>query len=278
MTRKGLARANAPVGAGRQPAAGAARPVTGERTYGLHAVEEVLRSSPETVRALYLAKGRDDRRVQAILELAVAAGIAPQRLARERLDAMADGRHQGVVAELVCDATSADLRWDMAQLRAALAAQADPLILVLDGVTDPHNLGACLRSADAAGVTAVVTPKDNAADITAVVRKVACGAAATVPLVRVTNLARALDELKNAGVWIYGTAGEASQSLYDCALTGPVALVMGAEGRGLRRLTRERCDVLLRLPMAGRVSSLNVSVATGICLFEVVRQRLARGN
>ena len=147
------------------------------------------------------------------------------------------------------------------------------LILVLDGVTDPHNLGACLRSADAAGVHAVVVPKDKSADLSPTVRKVACGAAEVVPFVRVTNLSRTLEALKERGVWLFGAAGEAEKSIYDNDLTGSMALVMGAEGAGLRRLTREHCDHLVKLPMAGSVSSLNVSVATGVCLFEAVRQR-----
>jgi 23S rRNA (guanosine2251-2'-O)-methyltransferase len=150
-----------------------------------------------------------------------------------------------------------------------------PLLLVLDGVTDPHNLGACLRSADAAGVTAVIVPKDNAASITPVVRKVACGAAEVVPFIQVTNLARTLKQLQDARVWIVGTTGEADESLYQQDLKGPIAIVMGAEGAGMRRLTKEHCDFLVKLPMAGSVSSLNVSVATGICLFEAVRQRQA---
>jgi 23S rRNA (guanosine2251-2'-O)-methyltransferase len=148
-----------------------------------------------------------------------------------------------------------------------------PMLLVLDGVTDPHNLGACLRSAEAAGVDAVIVPKDKSADLNATVRKVACGAAETMPFVRVTNLARTLEKLKQQGIWLYGTAGEAAQSVFEVDLKGPVALVMGAEGKGMRRLTREHCDYLVNLPMAGAVSSLNVSVATGICLFEAVRQR-----
>ena len=147
------------------------------------------------------------------------------------------------------------------------------LLLVLDGVTDPHNLGACLRSADAAGVDAVIVPKDKSADLNATVRKVACGAAEVIPFVRVTNLARTLEGLKQRGVWLYGTAGEAENTIYNSDLTGSLAIVMGAEGAGLRRLTRETCDHLVKLPMAGSVSSLNVSVATGVCLFEVVRQR-----
>ena len=148
-------------------------------------------------------------------------------------------------------------------------------MLVLDGVTDPHNLGACLRTADAAGALAVIVPKDKSATLNATARKVACGAAEVVPLVAVTNLARTLEKLQKRGVWIVGTAGEASQELYSQDLSGPIALVMGAEGKGMRRLTHEHCDYLVRLPMAGSVSSLNVSVATGVCLFEALRQRRA---
>jgi 23S rRNA (guanosine2251-2'-O)-methyltransferase len=248
--------------------------MNGDLAFGLHAVGEVLRSRPDAVRRLCVAAGRDDKRVRSVVEAARSAGIAVEYLSRGDLDKLVDGRHQGVVIELADDAVTAqDLRWGEAELLGRLNTRPNPLLLVLDGVTDPHNLGACLRSADAAGALAVITPRDNAADITPVVRKVACGATATVPLVRVTNLARCLDALKKAGVWLHGTAGEATQSLYTCDLTGPVALVMGAEGRGLRRLTRERCDVLVSLPMAGQVSSLNVSVAAGICLFEAVRQR-----
>ena len=246
-----------------------------DHAYGLHAVEELLRSQPQSVDRLWVAKGRHDGRMQALLALAERAGVSLSRVPREKLDTLVSGRHQGVVAELSGGAAGRpDLRWSEAQLLEAVRGDPRALLLVLDGVTDPHNLGACLRSADAAGVTAVVTPKDNAADISAAVRKVACGATASVPLVRVTNLARTLDALKGAGVWIYGTAGEAGQSLYDCELSGALALVMGAEGAGMRRLTRERCDFLVSLPMAGSVSSLNVSVATGVCLFEIRRQRL----
>ena len=204
-------------------------------------------------------------------------------MARERkkdLDAMVEGRHQGVVAEALEEPVRGEIGqpnlWDEWQLLQAVKDKTGPvLILVLDGVTDPHNLGACLRSADAAGVDAVVVPKDKSADLNPTARKVACGAAETVPFVRVTNISRTLKALKELGVWLYGTAGEAKNSLYDSDLTGSMALVMGAEGGGLRRLTREQCDHLVKLPMAGSVSSLNVSVATGVCLFEVVRQRLA---
>ena len=154
-----------------------------------------------------------------------------------------------------------------------LAAHAQPFLLILDGVTDPHNLGACLRSADAAGVHAVIVPKDRSAQLNATAKKVACGAAESVPLIRVTNLARTMRLLQEENVWIVGTAGEADHTLFQSKMTGPLALVMGAEGEGMRRLTREHCDELISIPMAGSVSSLNVSVATGICLFEAVRQR-----
>lgn len=154
-----------------------------------------------------------------------------------------------------------------------LEGKTAPLVLVLDCVTDPHNLGACLRTADAAGVVAVILPKDKSAPITETVRRVSCGGADNVPIVRVTNLARAMDKLKELGVWLVGTADEATQSLYQIDLAGPIGIVMGAEGTGMRRLTQERCDFLARIPMAGSVECLNVSVATGVCLFEAVRQR-----
>ena len=187
---------------------------------------------------------------------------------------VSDVQHQGVVALL--RASSSGVREDLQEFvaqRLAETRQDKLLLLVLDEVQDPHNLGACLRSADAAGVDAVVVPADNSVGLTPVVRKVASGAAETVPLFQVTNLQRALGELQDVGVWIYGAAGEASESLFDLDLTGHAAIVMGAEGRGLRRLTRERCDQLFQLPMKGSVTSLNVSVAAGISLFEVVRQR-----
>lgn len=245
--------------------------------YGLHAVEELLRRDAKRVELLLLQHGRNDRRIAGLQELADNAGVRYELCARDRLDELVQGRHQGAVARLAAgEAFGADLRWSEAELLAAIKKADDVLLLVLDGVTDPHNLGACLRSADAAGVLAVVIPKDKSADITPVVRKVACGAAEVVPLVRVTNLARTLRSLQDAGVWIYGTAGEAQNNLYEADLCGPLALVMGAEGAGLRRLTREHCDVLVKLPMAGAVSSLNVSVATGVSLFEARRQRLQK--
>lgn len=246
--------------------------------YGIHAVDSLLRRNPKAVQRLWLQAGREDKRIAALLELAQNQGVPVARGARQELDGMVTGRHQGVVAESLDNPVRGEVRqanlWQEADLLRRVDEQAGPvLILVLDGVTDPHNLGACLRSADAAGVDAVVVPKDKSADLNATARKVACGAAEVVPFVRVTNIARTLDALKARGVWIYGTAGEADRTVYDSDLTGPLALVMGAEGAGLRRLTREHCDFLIKLPMAGSVSSLNVSVATGVCLFEVVRQR-----
>jgi len=249
--------------------------------YGIHAVDSLLRQNPRSVQRLWAQQGRQDKRIGALLELARNQGVPVSRESRQALDEMVKGRHQGIVAEALdqpaaADETSQPNLWQEADLLRAVEEKAGPaLILVLDGVTDPHNLGACLRSADAAGVDAVVVPKDKSADLNPVSRKVACGAAEVVPFVRVTNLARTLQALKERGVWLFGTAGEAEKSIYDNDLTVSMALVMGAEGDGLRRLTREQCDYLVRLPMAGSVSSLNVSVATGVCLFEALRQRLA---
>ncbi len=238
--------------------------------YGLHAVDSLLRKNPQQVQCLWLQSDRADKRIEKLLALAKNQGVSVARCSRQELDDKVSGRHQGVVAEVRTDTR----QWDEQALYQLLDDLDGPaLVLVLDGVTDPHNLGACLRSADAAGVHAVIVPKDKSADLTPTVRKVACGAAETVPFVRVTNLARTLEGLKERGIWLYGTAGEAEKSIYDNDLRGPCALIMGAEGDGLRRLTRETCDFLVKLPMAGEVSSLNVSVATGVCLFEIVRQR-----
>ncbi|ACO77009.1 RNA methyltransferase TrmH, group 3 [Azotobacter vinelandii CA] len=240
-----------------------------ERIYGVHAVEALLRHHPRRVKRLWLAEGRQDPRVQALLELARQARIAVGQRERRELDEWAEGVHQGVVAEV-----SPSQVWGEAMLDELLdRCEGPPLLLVLDGVTDPHNLGACLRTADAAGAQAVIVPKDKSATLNATVRKVACGAAEVVPLVAVTNLARTLEKLRQRGLWTVGTAGEVEQELYGVDLRGPTVLIMGAEGKGMRRLTREHCDYLVRLPMAGSVSSLNVSVATGVCLFEAVRQR-----
>jgi 23S rRNA (guanosine2251-2'-O)-methyltransferase len=240
-----------------------------EKVYGLHAVTALLRHHPRRIKQLWLAEGRRDPRMQELLDLARQARVQVAPCDRQTLDEWAEGVHQGVVAEV-----SPSQVWGENMLDELLdRADRPALLLVLDGVTDPHNLGACLRTADAAGAQAVVVPKDKSATLNATVRKVACGAAEVVPLVAVTNLARTLESLKQRGVWLVGTAGEAGQELYDQDLTGPTALIMGAEGKGMRRLTREHCDFLVRLPMAGSVSSLNVSVACGVCLFEAVRQR-----
>jgi 23S rRNA (guanosine2251-2'-O)-methyltransferase len=244
--------------------------VSGSLVFGLHAVRAVLARRPKDVLRLAIAAARDDARVRDLRALAAEKGITPVAASTDALDRETGGAaHQGVVAEV---RPSAPL--DENSLLDLVAGLATPaLVLVLDGVSDPHNLGACLRTADAAGATAVVAPRDRAAGLTPVVRKVAAGAAETVPFAQVTNLARALRDLKAAGLWIAGTAEDGEKDLYDADLAGPLALVMGSEGRGLRRLTRECCDFSLRLPMHGSVGSLNVSVAAGIALYEALRQR-----
>jgi len=242
-------------------------------TYGIHPVRVMLARSPQRVRRLLLGSARDDARLAEIRVLAERAGVAIAAADAAQLDKLADGgRHQGVVAELQARAGDPET-----QLEEALEAAAGaPLLLVLDGVQDPHNLGACLRSADAAGVTAVVAPRDRAAGLTPVARKVAAGAAESVPFVSVVNLARTLRDLKSRGLWLIGTSDDADRTIYDVDLTGPTVLVMGSEGEGMRRLTRECCDQLVSIPMAGAVESLNVSVAAGVVLYEAVRQRRAR--
>lgn len=246
-----------------------------ELVFGIHAISALIKLAPERFIEIWFLKGREDDRMLPIINLAKKYGVSIQYMHRKSLDEKSEGeQHQGVIARVKPGKvfTENDL---IDIVESAKAKDVPPFLLILDGVTDPHNLGACLRNADAAGVQAIVVPKDNAARITATVRKVAVGAAETIPLVQVTNLTRSIKALQEMGVWVVGTAGEATQSLYDCKLTGPMALVMGAEGKGMRRLTRETCDELVKLPMAGDVSSLNVSVASGICLFEIVRQRLA---
>jgi len=249
--------------------------VTREYVGGLHSVKAALKSSASEIEHLLVQKGRRDTRLRDLRELAKKHAIETQEVARSELNELVtDAQHQGVVA--VLKSTSGGVRQDLLPFVKKLLGQDghDPiLILVLDEVQDPHNLGACLRSADAAGVDAVVIPADHSVGLTPVVRKVASGAAESVPLFQVSNLQRSLSELQEVGLWIYGAAGEADQSLYEVDWTGPVAIIMGAEGRGLRRLTRERCDGLFKIPMRGSVSSLNVSVAAGISLFEVARQR-----
>jgi 23S rRNA (guanosine2251-2'-O)-methyltransferase len=240
--------------------------------FGLHAVRTLLQRHPDRVAEVLLQKGRDDPRASELLSLAHAAGARVEWRTVAELDKLAGGeRHQGACAQMRSTGSLGEGALD--DLLDKLTSP--PLILVLDGVQDPHNLGACLRSADAAGVTAVVVPRDRAAGLSPTVRKVASGAAETVPLIQVTNLARTLRWLKERELWIVGADGEATQSLYQADLKGPLVIVMGGEGQGLRRLTREACDVLVRIPMFGVIESLNVSVATGVLLFEAVRQRTA---
>ncbi len=247
--------------------------MSGSLVYGLHAVRAVLTRRPGDVLRLVIAAARDDARVRELRELAVARGLKPVTAGPDALDRETGGAaHQGVIAEV---RPSEPLNEN--SLLDLLAVQAAPaLVLVLDGVSDPHNLGACLRTADAAGATAVVAPRDRAAGLTPVVRKVAAGAAETLPFAQVTNLARALRDMKSAGLWVAGTAQDGERTLFAADLSGSLALVMGSEGRGLRRLTRECCDFTLRVPMQGAVSSLNVSVAAGIVLYEAVRQRQSK--
>lgn len=245
-----------------------------EYVFGWHAVDAVLKREPERLQQVWIQTGRQDKRVKSVTDALDGLGVRWQVVHRRELDERVAGVHQGVVA-----AVAESREWTEADLLAQLAGSSKPpFLLVLDGVTDPHNLGACMRTADAVGVQAVIVPKDKSASLTPVARKVACGAAETVPFVRVTNLARFLRELKDLGVWLIGTAGEADADLYQADFKGPVALVMGAEGKGMRRLTREHCDQLVSIPMPGLetspgVESLNVSVAAGVTLFEAVRQR-----
>ncbi|EFP95169.1 23S rRNA (guanosine(2251)-2'-O)-methyltransferase RlmB [Vibrio caribbeanicus] len=246
--------------------------MSNEFIYGIHAVKAVLEREPERFIEAFVLKGRQDDRLRPILNDLQVCGVSIQLMTRKTLDDKAKGaNHQGIMARV----KPAKLLNEH-DLDNIIAQHTAPLLLVLDGVTDPHNLGACLRNADAAGVAAVIVPKDKSANINATVSKVACGAAETVPLIRVTNLARTMRALQEQGVWFVGTAGEATQDIYQAKLTGALAIVMGAEGDGMRRLTRETCDDLIKIPMAGTVSSLNVSVASGVCLFEAVRQRLAQ--
>ena len=235
---------------------------------GFHAVTARLRQRPESLRAIYVAAGRHDARARDLVERARSAGVAVHAVDERRLEELARGqRHQGVVAV-------ADAALPHVTLADVLEHPPEPpLLLVLDGVTDPHNLGACLRSADAFGAHAVIVPKDRAVGVNATVAKAASGAADTIPVVTATNLARALRDLKEAGVWVVG-ADAGGESLFEADVTGPIAWVLGAEGEGLRRLTREHCDRVVGIPLAGSVESLNVSVAAGICLFATRRARV----
>lgn len=240
---------------------------------GFHAVTACLRHAPESIEALYVDGARRDGRMQQLLDRARAAGVRVTVSDAERLQRMAAGStHQGVVAL----AGEAEMARSLDDILATVGAQT--LLLLLDGVTDPRNLGACMRTAEAAGAQAVIVPRDRSASLTPVVAAAAAGAAETLPLIAVTNLARAMEEIREAGVWIVGAAGEAQRTVYEVDLTGPVAWALGAEGQGLRRLTREKCDWLASIPLQGRTGSLNVSVAAGVCLFETLRQRQAKGG
>jgi 23S rRNA (guanosine2251-2'-O)-methyltransferase len=236
--------------------------------YGFHAVTVRLKTAPESVIELHVETHRRDARMRSFVERAREAGIKIVEADGERLDKLAGTtRHQGVVARVEAVAMPHSLD------EVVEAIEGPPLLQILDGVTDPHNLGACLRVADGAGAHAIVAPKDHAVGINATVAKVASGAAETVPYIMVTNLARTLNELKEFDIRVIGTSDDAEHTLYDLELTGPVAFVLGSEGEGMRQLTRKTCDELVRIPMAGAVESLNVSVAAGVCLFEALRQR-----
>ncbi len=240
---------------------------------GFHAVLARLRHAPDTFSAIYLDDARLDARMQNLSQQLQAAGLSWHNVDSKRLDAIAHGkRHQGVVAL----AQTRPLAVTIDDILDPLAdTNENALLLILDGVTDPHNLGACLRTADAAGVHAVIAPKDRAVGLNSTVQRVACGAADTVPYLMVTNLARTLRQLQERNIWLIGTADDCNQTLYETDCKGPLAWVMGAEGQGMRRLTRQTCDYLVNIPMLGSVESLNVSVASAVCLYETVRQRLA---
>ncbi len=241
------------------------------QVYGLHAVESVLENQREQIISLTVAAGRDDKKIKDLVSKAKAVGIPVATLSRKELDQLLSGaRHQGVLAEISRPKSGRGER-DLPAFLESLNGPA--FLLVLDGVQDPHNLGACLRSADAAGVDAVIIPRDKSAGITPAVRKVASGAADAVPVFCVTSLSRTLRLLKESGIWLYGASDDADHNLFDTDLRGPVALVLGSEGKGLRRLTAELCDFQVAIPMAGQVESLNVSVAAGVLMYEVLRQR-----
>lgn len=242
-----------------------------EWVFGIHTINALLKHRPEVILQIYLQSGRLDKRISEITDRANSLGIPVEVIEKKDLDKKADGNHQGAVA--FCKEIK--LEYNESYLEELLnKLERPPLLLVLDGVTDPHNLGACLRSAEAAGVNAVIVAKDKSALMNATVRKVACGAAEIIPFIVVTNLVRCLQSLQKRGIWVMGAAGEANKSLYNTDLKGALALVLGAEGSGLRRLTRDTCDELLSIPMQGETSSLNVSVSAGVFLFEALRQRL----
>lgn len=238
--------------------------------FGIHAVQAALEYSPQKIKNVWVDGQRQDARLRQVIDDLAALGIVPEKAERKKLDRMADGKnHQGIVASVELPAMRSEdqLKNDVEALVTT------PFYLVLDQVQDPHNLGACLRTADAVGVQGIIVTKDNAAGITPTVCKVASGAAETVPVYQVTNLARVLRWLKEQNIWIMGAAGEAEQTAYDMQLDMPLAIVMGAEGSGMRHLTRQHCDFLVKIPMVGQVESLNVSVAAGVLMYEAFRQK-----
>ena len=240
------------------------------KLFGLHSVQAALDYSPKKIHKAWVDSGRQDKRLGQVVDDLLVLGIEPEKVDRKKLDRLADGsNHQGIVIEVEMpgELSESDLKTAVENLPETA------LFLVLDNVQDPHNLGACLRTSDATGVHGVIITKDNATGITPTVCKVASGAAETVPVYQVTNLSRTLRWLKGEGLWIMGAAGETAQTVYKTDFTIPLALVVGAEGKGLRRLTKEQCDVLVSVPMLGQVESLNLSVATGVLLYEAVRQR-----
>jgi len=244
--------------------------MSGELLFGIHSIDAALSNDPKNILELYFESDSQNARIKELSEKARELGLKPHARPREALDRMTGGaRHQGAVARY----RAPPPRTEKELYELVEQAGKDALILVLDGVTDPHNLGACLRSAEAAGVTAVVVPKDKAAGITPTVRRASSGAADRVAFFAVTNLARTLKALKESGVWLVGLAGESAQDFYKLDLKGPLGIVVGSEGEGMRRLTGEACDFLAKIPMRGGVESLNVSVATGVALFEALRQR-----
>ena len=242
-----------------------------ELIYGIHAVEAAIRKQAENVLQVFVQQGRNDKRINTIIDLAKKSGISLQAISNERLKAKCPGaRHQGVIAETRRSSENTLSLDDILQKETVL-------LLVLDEVQDPHNIGACLRTADATGVDAVIVSKNRSPALTSVIRNVASGAAETVPYIMVSNIARALEKIKHSGVWVIGTTGDATHSIYDScrSITArqSLALVMGSEGKGIRRLTRESCDELVSIPMRGSVESLNISVATAVCLYEIRRHQ-----
>ena len=239
--------------------------------FGFHAVTSRLRHEAQSVEEIFIDAGRTDRRMQDLVAAAKAVGVRVMPVDSARLDKIVGTRrHQGVIAF----ASQLALARNLDELLDAI--EGPPMLLILDGITDPHNLGACMRVADGVGAHAVIVPKDRAVGLNATVAKVASGAAETVPYIAVTNLARTMRDLKDRDIWLIGTSDDADKGLYEADFTGPTALVMGSEGEGMRRLTRETCDMLVNIPMFGTVESLNVSVASGVCLYEARRQRLAK--